>query len=127
MQEMDVLEPPVGLVSRAISIVWIALGVLAAAFSLYGLIVPPFTDVELRDNFVDTWEAHVLGGTLVLAIYCVGLLIAGIGVWLGKGSRAIFTWSCGAFVLACLLEIISLELLTERTENLVGHELQWLI
>ena len=124
---MDVLETPLGMISRAISIVWIALGTLAVALSLYSLLAPPFTDAELRENFVDTWEAHVLGGMLVLAVYCVGLLMAAVGVLVGKGSRAMFSWSCGAFLLACLLEIASLELLTRRTEGLIGHDLRWLI
>lgn len=89
--------------------------------------MPPFTDAELRENFVDTWEAHIFGGVAVLAVYGVGLLMAAIGVVVGKGGRLQFSFACGSFALAWVLEAVSLELLTRRTEALIGHELQWLV
>jgi hypothetical protein len=120
-------DTPFCVIATAVAIVFVMLGAAAVAFSFYGLLVPPFTDAELRENFVDTWEAHVLGGVVILALYGVGLLMAVTGVALGKSSRFLFSIASGAFILACLFEAISLELLTRRTEALLGHELRWLI
>ena len=127
MKEMDVEDSPLSLGARAISIVLLMLASVAIAASVYSLLVPPFTDAELRENFVDTWEAHVLGGVFVLALYCVGGLAASLGIVFGKRSRRLFSLACVAFVFACVLEFVSLELLTQRTEELIGHELGWLI
>lgn len=127
MKDMDVEDSPLSLGATATSIALLALASVAIAASVYSLLVPPFTDAELQENFVDTWEAHVLGGVFVLALYCVGALAAFLGILFGKRSRLLFSLACVAFVLACVLEFVSLELLTQRTEGLLGHELGWLI
>jgi hypothetical protein len=124
---MEADDTPLSVIATAVAIVLVLMGAAAVAFSLHGLLVPPFTDAELRENFVDTWEAHVLGGIVVLALYAVGLLMAVAGLALGKGNRFLFSVACGALFLACLFETISLEILTRRTEGSIGHGLRWLI
>jgi small-conductance mechanosensitive channel len=127
MKEMEAEDSPLSLGARVTSIVVLTLASFAIVASVYSLLVPPFTDAELQENFVDTWEAHVLGGVFVLALYCVGIFVACLGVFLGSRSRLLFSIACVAFVVACVLEFVSLELLTQRTEGLLGHGLRWLI
>lgn len=116
-----------GVIGKVLSTLLMILGVCAILFASGNLVDPPFTDAELQENFVDTWEAYVLGGTLILGLFSVGLLTAGIGCWFGEQNRSFFLMAFVAFAVALVLEFVSLERLTQRTEVLLGHELHWLI
>jgi hypothetical protein len=90
------------------------------------LLSPPFTDAELEANQVDTWEAYVLGGVIILALLFGGFALSAIGVYLNRGGRLTFLAACVAFAAAFLIEVTNVELLTQRVERLVGHELSWI-
>jgi hypothetical protein len=99
-----------------------------AAVTLAGndLLSPPFTDAELEANQVDTWGAYVLGSVIILGLLLGGLALSAIGVWLNKGGRITFIAACMAFAVAFLITATNVELLTQRVERLVGHDLSWI-
>jgi hypothetical protein len=97
----------------------------AAAFALWPILSPPFTNEELR-NFVDTWEPHVFAGLFFLAAYAFGALVAAIAALVCSAlTQKIFGAASGVFVVAFLLQVISLNMLTAQAEEASGHVLHW--
>src|SRR5262245_15416492 len=113
-------------VSQPLSMVLLLLALAAVTLSVSDLLLPPFTDAELKANQVDTWEAYALDSVIMLGLMFGGLLLSAIGVWLNWGARVAFVAACVAFAAAFLIEVTNVELFTQRVERLVGHELSWI-
>ena len=113
-------------ISQPLSILLLLLALAAVILAGNDLLSPPFTDAELEANQVDTWEAYVLGGVIVLGLIFSGFALSAMGVWLNRGGRITFAAACVAFAGAFLIEVANVEMLTQRVERLVGHELSWI-
>ena len=112
-------------VTNAFGFVSLILALVCTAFGFMDIVDPPFSDAELA-NFVDTWEPQVLGGLLFLAFFALGAVAWAVLAWCGSGpARALFAAASVAFAAAFLLEVTALNILTARTEKVVGHELRW--
>jgi hypothetical protein len=98
----------------------------AVTFESVDLLSPPFSDAELEANQVDTWDAYVLGSLATLVLLLIGLGLSALGVWLNKGGRIAFIAASVAFAAALGVTIVNVELLTQRVERLVGHDLRWI-
>jgi hypothetical protein len=98
----------------------IALGV--ALFTL--LTAPEYTDEEIRQSFVDTWEPSALVTYLVLCVLAFFALLALVVGIFGKGpaERLLATAAILLTLGAAALEYRSHEILTERTTAITGQE-----
>jgi hypothetical protein len=107
------------------AIVALVVALVAVVIAIWPIFSPPFTAAEL-ENFLDTWEPHVFAGLFFLAVYTLGALVAVIAAWVCSAlTRKIFGAAAGTFVVAFLLQVISLNMLTAQAEKASGHVLHW--
>lgn len=109
-----------------LSIVAITLGVVSMGYACVDLISLPFTDGQIRDNLVDTWEAHTLGNLALFVLFSLAFLGSAIAAWYaGAPNRTRFSFAAAAFLLAATLSVVAMSTLTTRAEKLTGHSLSW--
>ena|SRR5712672_2683244 len=107
------------------AIVGLVIALAAVVIALWPILSLPFTDAEMK-NFEDTWEPHVFAGLFFLALYALGALVTAIAAWVCSAlTRKIFGAAAGAFVVAFLLQVVSLNMLTAQAEEASGHVLHW--
>ena len=95
----------------------------ACTFAIYSLVVPPFTDAEIQQSFVDTWGSNAIFTKAGLAVVLpAGALSALLG-WRGTplAKRLSITSVVLSIATAGFL-ILSHAMLTERTTRLTGQE-----
>jgi hypothetical protein len=113
-------------VSGVLSIAALALSVVAVAHALSALMFPPFTDQQLRDNVVDTWEAHTFGESIVVVLFLACCVASCIAAWFVGGSyRSRLVAASIAFLMAIALQLFAVNSLTERAERVTGASLSW--
>jgi peptidoglycan/LPS O-acetylase OafA/YrhL len=95
----------------------------ACAFAIYSLVAPPFTDAEIQQSFVDTWEVNAIITTASLAIVLVAGALSALLSWRGsRVAKRISVASVALSVAAACLLVLSHATLTERTTQLTGQE-----
>jgi hypothetical protein len=100
-----------------------AIALLGCIWGVYEWFVPPFTDQEIRDSFVDTWEPSawatlaalaVLGGVTVISLSILPFARR-------RGTRTIAIATLVMSVAAGLLVYRNHVALTDRTTALTGQ------
>jgi hypothetical protein len=88
-----------------------------------GLVIPPYSDEEIRSSWVDTWEVHAWWTILVVGF---SALVAALGLPLAVWGRELATRRFARLVVAlcvaaAILAVASHATLTSRTTRLTGQ------
>ena len=96
---------------------------LACVFAAYSLVVPPFTDAEIQQSFVDTWGISAIITAAGLAVVLVAGALSALLSWRGSRLAKRLSIASAALSLAAAgLLVLSHAVLTERTTALTGQE-----
>ena len=96
---------------------------IVLALAIYGFLVPPFTDLEIQESFVDTWQVNALFTTAALAVALPAGVLSALLSWRGSRlSKLLAAWSIVLTVLATLVLVANHAELTKRTTRLTGQE-----
>ncbi|ODU58013.1 MAG: hypothetical protein ABT02_15720 [Comamonadaceae bacterium SCN 68-20] len=93
------------------------------AFVIYSLVVPPFTDAEIQQSLVDTWQVNAIITTACLVVVLAVGALSALLSW--RGSPLAKRLSVGSVALSLAtvgLLVLSHAALTERTTKLTGQE-----
>ena len=96
---------------------------VACIWGLHEWVSPPFTDAEIRDSFVDTWEPSVQM-TLLELVILGGILLIALVVLVFARQRPIRVIAIATVALALggvMLSYRNHIVLTERTTALTGQ------
>jgi hypothetical protein len=96
---------------------------LACVWGLHEWVSPPFTDAEIRDSFVDTWEPSAWMTLLELVVLgCVFLISLLVLVFTRQRSMRVLTIATATLAIGgALLSYRNHVALTERTTALTGQ------
>ena len=96
---------------------------LVCVFAIYSLVAPPFTDAEIRQSFVDTWEVNAIVTAAAVAVALVAGVLSALLYWRGSRlAKRLSVVSVALSIAATGLLILSHACLTERTTRLTGQE-----
>ena len=98
--------------------------ILVSAFSVYGLLNPPYTDEQIQASLVDTWEAAARTTTALLFLVALAVVLSLVLAYRGAGStRRLSAIAVFLAVLAGALVCSSHIVLTNRVAQLTGQAL----
>lgn len=103
--------------------IFAGLAACICAFAIYSLLIPPFTDAEIQQSFVDTWEVNAVITAVALVVVLATGALSALLSW--RGSRLAKRISIAGVVLsvsAAGFLILSHSALTERTTQITGQE-----
>jgi len=109
--------------TRVLSYSLLALLLLIALQAAYGLVESPYSDQDIANSLVDTWEVHawwtlaVLGFLALVAFFALPLAFMGHE----KSTRQYARRVLGLAVVAAILAYSSHAALTARTTRLTGQ------
>jgi hypothetical protein len=93
---------------------------------VFQLARPPFSDLQLRENLVDTWEAYALGTLIFVVVFAVCSVVSLVCAWYSRAStRRVLAAAPLAFVGAVVLEVLVANDLASRAERATGTSLSW--
>ena len=96
---------------------------IAFAFAVYGFLFPPFTDHEIQQSLVDTWEVNAIVTTAALALVLPASVLAALLIWrASRLAKRLGIVSIALAIFTTVLLILSHAALTERTTRLTGQE-----
>src|SRR5262245_4807652 len=99
------------------------IALLGCVWGLYEWLVPPFTDQEIRDSFVDTWEPSAWTTLLALAMLGTVTLISLfiLPFTRQRGTRVTTAITLLLSLVACSVVYRNHVALSERTTALTGQ------
>ena len=104
---------------------WSLIAILAVLClqSAWELIVPPYSDEQIKSSFVDTWELHAWGTIVVLGFLALVTLCASpLAIWgHDEAARRFAHVIMGLSLCAAALAYSSHAALTARTTRLTGQ------
>ena len=88
----------------------------------YESFFPPYTDAQIQENFVDTWEPHALGTAALLLLVLVAAVVSPALAWgCSRFSKKLAAVSVALCATSTVLLVASHVSLTERTTALTGQ------
>ena len=100
-----------------------AIALLACALSVYFRFWAPFTDQQIRDSFIDTWEASAWYTIIVFVALGINGLAA-VCVLLSSQKRLVRMLAVATLILATLAAVLGYfnqATLAKRTTELTGQ------
>ena len=101
----------------------IALLLLGAAAAIHDYFVPPYSDREIRESIVDTWEVEAFGAASALVLMGSAIALALRLAYRSKGtlSRRMAAVAVALAASAAMLTLLNHITLTKRTSQLTGQ------
>ena len=97
---------------------------IAGVFGILSILGLDFSDQEIEASLVDTWQASLFGGYLLLGLTAViaviSFLFAKHSVGIHREKLRVTGWIASA---SFLLQFVGMCVLTRRAELLTGHNL----
>ena len=103
-----------GFLLLSISVIWLG---------IQDLLNPPFTDNQIADSLVDTWDPEAIVAFAILALLVIGLGLSVFGAY-RAGPGRVRHLAIASIVLAFVASGITLQnhaALTQRTTRLTGQ------
>ena len=95
---------------------------IVCAFAFYGFLFPPFTDAEIQESFVDTWEVNAVLTAVALGVSVVAGALTVLLSWRAKGlSKTLSLAAMALFAMSVGLLLFNHSALTTRTTELTGQ------
>jgi hypothetical protein len=96
---------------------------LACVFAIYCFLVPPFTDREIQQSFVDTWQVNAIVTSVALSIVVPAGVLSALLSWRGtRLAKRLGLVSVSLSAVTVALLVLSHAALTERATRLTGQE-----
>jgi hypothetical protein len=103
-------------------IILLFLALIVATGAAWQILEPPFTDAQISDSLVDTWEPHALVTAFVLALLLAAALVVGAVLVFGRvGFRRLSSAALLAIFAATCLELKSHILLSNQVARVTGQ------
>ncbi len=97
---------------------------IAGVFGLVSMFGLDFSDQEIKESLVDTWEASTFGGYMLLgltaAIAVISFLLSRHSAGIHREKLRVTGWIA---TVAFVLQYAGMLVLTRRAELLTGHDL----
>lgn len=109
---------------KTLLVILIVLALIVAVDGAWQIFDPPFTDAQISNSLVDTWEPRALVTAIVLALLFAGALFAGAVLAFGRASlRRRSSAALLAIVAAVSLELAGHILLSSQVTRATGQTL----